>query len=164
MSIRTYRYTLYIYISLECKYVRIWAVKQVALFPCAGQVDVSNPRKTVFVRVPFCSLFFMFGATCTFHNRVALGRDMLYCCTWYVFICIQRTAAVAAAALCCYTADAAAAAAAAVRHRVPDGKICYWFIESDPSVFFVLIQNTIYFNAPFGSTVAFTASICLHPR
>ena len=41
------------------------------------------------------------------------------------FICIQSAAVAAVAAV-----------AAAVRHRVPDGQICCWFIESDPSVFF----------------------------
>ena len=55
---------------------------------------------------------------------------------------------------CCYTSVVAAAVLllpaavrpaavlllpAAVRHRVPDDQIC-WFIESDPSVFFLLIQ------------------------
>ena len=44
----------------------------------------------------------------------------------------------------CYTAVAVAAAAvllfpAAVRHRVPDGQICCWFIESDHSV--LLLSN-----------------------
>ena len=33
--------------------------------------------------------------------------------------------------------------AAAVRHRVPDGKICCWFIESDPSVFFLFTQTRL---------------------
>ena len=55
-------------------------------------------------------------------------------------------AATAAAALvCCYTADVAAAATlplpAAVRHRVRDGKICCWFIASDPSFFLLFIQT-----------------------
>ena len=40
-------------------------------------------------------------------------------------------------------AAAAAAAAAAVRHRMPDGQISYWFIESDPSVFFLFVQTRI---------------------
>ena len=34
--------------------------------------------------------------------------------------------------------------AAAVRHRVTDGQICCWFIESDSSGF-SLHSNTIYF-------------------
>jgi len=54
--------------------------------------------------------------------------------------------------------------AAGVRHRVPDGQICCWLIESDPSVFFLFIQTRLLFNVPLGSTVAFAASICLHPR
>ena len=31
--------------------------------------------------------------------------------------------------------------AAAVRHRVSDGNHCCWFIESDSSVFFLVIQT-----------------------
>ena len=54
---------------------------------------------------------------------------------------------------------------AAVRHRVlPDDKFCCWFVESDPSVFFLFIQTRFLFDVPLGSTVAFTASICLHSR
>ena len=53
---------------------------------------------------------------------------------------------------------------AAAVHRVPDSKISCWFIESDSSVFFPFIQ-TRFFYPPLGSTVvAFTASICRHPR
>ena len=54
--------------------------------------------------------------------------------------------------------------AAAVRHRVREGKICCWCIESDASVSFLLIQTNLVFIVPLGSTVAFTASICSHPR
>ena len=67
-------------------------------------------------------------------------------------------AAAATAALCCYIAVVAAATdlllPAAVRHCVPDGKICCWFIESDPSVFFLFIQTQFTLNAPLGSTVS----------
>ena len=64
--------------------------------------------------------------------------------------------------MCSYTA--ASAAAAAVRHRVPEGVLCRWFIESDSinSVFFLFIQSQFIFNVPLGSTIAFTASICLY--
>ena len=55
-----------------------------------------------------------------------------------MYLCIQSAAAAAAAAtgaaLCCYTA-AVAAAAAAVCHRVPDGKNCCWFIETEHVAF-----------------------------
>ena len=51
-----------------------------------------------------------------------------------VYLYIQSAAAAADAALCCYTA-AVAGAAAAVRHRVPDGKKCCWFIESEQVAF-----------------------------
>ena len=54
--------------------------------------------------------------------------------------------------VCCYTAVAAAAAVlllpAAVRHRVPDCRLCCWFIGSDPSVFF-LIQETFFVCTPW---------------
>ena len=54
--------------------------------------------------------------------------------------------------LCCYgtlllfVATAVLLPPGAVRHRVPDGNICCWFIESDPSVFFLFIlrSNTIH--------------------
>ena len=86
------------------------------------------------------------------------------------FICIQSAAAAVAAALyvaMVYTAVAAAAVLllpAAVRHRVPDGQICGWSIESDPSVFFLFIQTRFLYFGPSQYCVAFTASICLHPR
>ena len=61
--------------------------------------------------------------------------------------------------LCCHIAMVAAAA---VRHRVADGKVCCWFIEeSDSSVFFLFIQPRFIFIVALGSTVAFSASICL---
>ena len=67
---------------------------------------------------------------------------------------------------CCVVAAAAVLLllAAGVRHRLPDGQICCWFIESDPSLFFLFIQTRFLFNTPLGSTVAFAASICLHSR
>ena len=56
-----------------------------------------------------------------------------------------------------------AAAAAAVRRRVPDGKQCCWFIESDSfQCFRSLIQASNIFNVSLGSTVAFMASTCLY--
>ena len=60
--------------------------------------------------------------------------------------------------VCCYTAAVAAAALqllpAAVRHRVPDGQICCWFIEYDSSVLFLFIQTRFMFDGtPLGSTV-----------
>ena len=84
------------------------------------------------------------------------------------FICIENAAA--AALLCCYYCccfdSSSAATFAAVRHRAPHGKICCWFIESDPSVSFYSLKDYLspIFNVPHGSTVAFTASICLNPR
>ena len=50
----------------------------------------------------------------------------------------------------CYSAGVAAAAVlllpAAVRHRVQDGQICCWFIESDPNVFFLFIETRFVFD------------------
>ena len=52
-----------------------------------------------------------------------------------------------------YTANFVAAAAvlllpAAVRHRVPDGQIWCWFIESDPSVLFSSFKSDLFFLYP----------------
>ena len=59
--------------------------------------------------------------------------------------------------MCCYTA-AVAAAAAAVSHRVPDGKNCCWFVESDSTYvvfsFYSFKHDLIIMYAPLGSTVA----------
>ena len=57
-----------------------------------------------------------------------------------------------------------AAAAAAVRHRVPDGINCCWFVESiiPSSVFLFLQTRFVFMYVPLGSIVAFTASICLY--
>ena len=63
-----------------------------------------------------------------------------------------------------YAAVVAAAAVlllpAAGRHRVPDGTFC-WFTEFDSSPFLLFIPTRFIFSGPLGSTVAFTASICL---
>ena len=96
------------------------------------------------------------------------------------FICIQSAVAAAASTLCVaillLTVVAAAAVLllpAAVRHRVPDGQICCWFIESDASVFFLFIQERFSFDGtPRPYCVAFTASMlgnygiraCAEPR
>ena len=86
--------------------------------------------------------------------------------------------------LCIPSAAAAAAAAAALCvailllllhqlltavHRVPYGKNCCWFIESDSIYCFLslILEDTIYSSCmyvPLGSVVAFTASVFLHPR
>ena len=59
--------------------------------------------------------------------------------------------------VCCYVAVAAAAVLlllVTVRRRVPDGQVCCWFVESDPSVFFLFIQTRVIFYVSFGSTVS----------
>ena len=54
-----------------------------------------------------------------------------------MYSCIQSVAAAAAATSLCVAILLLLLQllllAAAVRHRVPDGKICCWFIESDSS-------------------------------
>ena len=66
----------------------------------------------------------------------------------------------------CYTGVVAVAAVlllpAAARHRVPDGQIWCWFVESDPSVFFIFYKRGSFFMYPV--PIRFTVSNCLHPR
>ena len=77
-------------------------------------------------------------------------------------MCKQSAVAAAAAAhVCCYAAVAAVVAAAAVLllpaavcHRVPDGQIWCWFVESDPSVFFLFNQTRFNLMVSLGSTVS----------
>ena len=71
-------------------------------------------------------------------------------------MCIYLPRISSAAALCWYPAVAAAAVlllAAALRHRVPEGKNCCWFVESDPSIFFLFSQTRFIFYVPLGGTV-----------
>ena len=78
----------------------------------------------------------------------------------HVYIIIQSAApAVAVTALCVATYTAVVAAAvlllpAAVCHRVPDGQIWCWFVESDPSVFFLFNQTRFNLMVSLGSTVS----------
>ena len=81
-----------------------------------------------------------------------------HCCCYYCCCCCsvgRYTAVVAAAAVLLRLA--------AVRHRVLDGRICCWFIESAPSVF-SSFKCDLHLMVPLGNTVAFTASIFLYPR
>ena len=52
--------------------------------------------------------------------------------------------------VCCYTAAVRASAVLLLivvgRHRVPDGQICCWFIESDPCVCLLFIQTRFVFD------------------
>ena len=73
----------------------------------------------------------------------------------YTFRALLPLAA-AAAAVCRCTA-------VAVCHRVPGGKICCWFIESDCIQCFFLIKHVFFLTyAPLGSTVAFAELIGLY--
>ena len=69
--------------------------------------------------------------------------------------------------MCWCTAVVAAAAVlplpAAVRHRIPDDHICFYFVEFDPSVFLLFVQTHSFFlRAPWQYSVVLTASICLY--
>ena len=113
-----------------------------------------------------CAIFFhiLVWHHLWFHNRIALGPDILYLAPVCINICIQSVAA-AVAALCCYAAVVAVMLAAAVCHRVPGGKIFCRFILSDSSdVLFIFIQTRFIFNVLLGSIIACTASICLYPQ
>ena len=144
----------------------------------------SNPGKPflLFFRVPSISLFsfsfffvrigivFVWHHVC-FHNRVALAPGIL--CLVYMYMhteccCRCCCCSVLLYRCCCCSCFCyrllLLRLAAGVCHAVPDGNFCCWFIESDPSVFFLFIQTRYIFNVPLGSNVAFTASICLHPR
>ena len=77
-----------------------------------------------------------------------------------MYLCAQSAVAAAAATVLCVAILLLLQLlllAAAVRHRVPDGNIC-WFIESSSSILFLFIQTRFIFNVPFGSMVAFTTS------
>ena len=58
---------------------------------------------------------------------VILLYDVIY--TWHAFMHEYKVLLPLLLLVC--TGVVAAAAAAAVRHRVPDGKNCCWFIESE---------------------------------
>ena len=137
-------YVQILIMSLSVNIVRNWVVKQVALFACAVLVDGSYPGKPFFSCTFFFTFLFVWHHVC-FHNRVALGPDMSNCsCAWFVFICAATVLLYCCCYRCCLLLLAAACCcllllAAAVRHRVPHGKICCWFIEPDSSVFVVFI-------------------------
>ena len=82
---------------------------------------------------------------------------MLYSQHLGLYVCIFTHTECCCRCMCCYAAVVAAAAVllAAVRRRVPDGKICCWFIEADFSVllfYFSSFKHDFVF-------YAFTASI-----
>ena len=85
-----------------------------------------------------------------FHNRVSLGLDVIYCTTYIpdMYLFIQSAAAAADAALCVAMLltllQLLPLLVVAVRYRVPHGKICHWFIESDSSAYFLFIQTRLY--------------------
>ena len=96
----------------------------------------------VFFCVPFSPFFCSSVRICTMMIDVSSeqSRSQFY----------MHTECCCCCSVCCYTAVVAAAAVmllpAAVRHRVPDGQIWCWFIESDPSVFFLFIQTLFIFD------------------
>ena len=105
-----------------------------------------DPRSDlVFFCVPFFRTSILFGAV-WFHSQVSLGPILL--CILMNDACMYipgiyqsiQSAAAAAAALCVAILLSLLLQqlllAASVRHGVLDGKICCWFNESGPSVFF----------------------------
>ena len=86
---------------------------------------------------PLCIWFYIAGGgDGSLRSPVFVGRSVI--CIYRVLLLLLLLFC----SVCCYTAVVAAAAAvllfpAAVRHRVPDGRICCWFIESDPSASFL---------------------------
>ena len=65
-------------------------------------------------------------------------------------------AAAAASADRCFLLPAAAC------HRLPDRQVWCWFVECDPTVFFLLIQTRYIYIAPRGSTT--TTAVVSHSR
>ena len=85
----------------------------------------------------------------------------------YVFmkysLCIQSAAAAAAVALCVAILLLLVQLLLRLFDILCQMANC-WFIESDSSVFFLFMQTGFICSVLFGSTVDFTASICLRPR
>ena len=86
---------------------------------------------------------------------------MLYSQHLGLYVCIFMHTECCCRCMCCYAAVVAAAAVllAAVRRRVPDGKICCWFIEADFSVllfYFSSFKHDLLFiiSVPLGSTLS----------
>ena len=99
--------------------------------------------------VPFFHILFLFGVV-SFHNRLPPLQDMIY--TRYYSVerrilylpCIYTHRVLLPLFLMLWT-GVVAAAPAAVRRRVPDGKSCCWFINSDSvQCFLSLDSNTMY--------------------
>ena len=78
----------------------------------------------------------------------------------YVFVYTRHVFLLLLLLLLCVAILLAAAAVvliigAAVLHRAPGGKNCCWFIQFDPSAFFLSIQTRFIFDVPIGSTVSY---------
>ena len=110
----------------------------------------------------FCVCAFFFGTVCGFTtDYLCIYIPRMY---FYAYMALlPLLLLINAAALCCCIIANSLAAAPAVRHHVPDGKICCWSVESNSSsVFFLFIPTRFVFNVLLGSTaVASTALICL---
>ena len=78
---------------------------------------------------------------------------VLYCCTTYIYLACIYTCRVLLPLLL-PLCTGVAAAAAAVRHRLLDGKICCWFIESySIQCFLSLHSNAIYLHCTYSLAV-----------
>ena len=105
-----------------------------------------------FFGVPFSLFLCSSVKVCTIMIEVSSkqSRSQLYmhtecCCCRCCCCCSVR----------CYTVAAAAVPLlpAAVRHRVPDGQIC-WFVESVPVFSFCSLKRDLFLMVPLGSTAS----------
>ena len=131
-------------------YTRNRVGQQVGLCHLVLRVGGSNPGWRFYV-CAFFTVFFFVGAIyfvtctiCTMMIKVSSEQSngQFYmrteCCRCCCCSCVLIH--------CCVVAAAAVLLLpAAVRHRVPDGQICCWFIEFDLSVFFLFIQTRFIF-------------------
>ena len=85
----------------------------------------------------------------------AIEKSVLYAYRVLLPLCVAILPVVSAA-------SAVLLLPGAVRHRVPDGKICCWFIESDPSVFFSFKRDLLLMY-PW-EYCRFSGLDLLHPR
>ena len=119
----------------------------------------------------FCSIFSFFCSSvklCTMMIEMS-SEQSKKSVHMHTECCCCRCCCCCCCSVCRYTVGVDAAAMlllpAAVRHLVPDGQICCWFIEPHPSVFFLFIQTrSIFGGTPWQYCVVFTALVYLHRR
>ena len=107
----------------ERKYARNKMVKQLPLFPCALQADVSNPGKLMFFVCRFFPLFcpffitffFFFLAPCLLSQPIRSTLDLIHYIVPGMYLYAYRVLLPLLLQQLLLAAH--------VRHRVPDGKI-----------------------------------------